>query len=33
MSVRGKQYHLTPRKLVESGDDFDQTRFKVTPRA
>jgi hypothetical protein len=33
MNVRGKQYHLTPRKLVEGGDDFDWAKFKVTQRA
>ena len=29
MTVKGKQYHLAPRKLVESGDDFDWAKFKV----
>jgi len=32
MNVRGKQYHLTPRKLIEGGDDFDWAKFKVTQR-
>ena len=32
MSVRGKRYHLAPRGLVESKDDFDWVRFKVTGR-
>ena len=29
MNVRGKQYYLMPRKLVEGGDDFDWAKFKV----
>jgi hypothetical protein len=29
MTVRGKQYYLMPRKLVEGGDDFDWAKFKV----
>ena len=29
MNVRGKQYHLAPRKLVEGGDDFDWAKFRV----
>jgi|KBSMisStandDraft_5_1062788.scaffolds.fasta_scaffold01444_6 hypothetical protein len=29
MRVRGKPYYLTPRKLVESADDFDWAKFKV----
>ncbi len=29
MNVRGKQYYLMPSRLVESGDDFDWTKFKV----
>ncbi|MEK7835821.1 MAG: hypothetical protein AAB298_06695, partial [Pseudomonadota bacterium] len=33
MNVRGKPYHLTPRKLVEGGDDFDWAKFKVLRRA
>lgn len=33
MNVRGKQYHLTPRKLVEGGGDFDWAKFKVMQRA
>jgi len=33
MNVRGKQYHLMPRKLVEGGDDFDWVKFKVMRRA
>lgn len=33
MNVRGKRYHLTPRKLVEGGDDFELVKFKVAPRA
>ncbi len=32
MSVRGKQYHLMPSKLVEGGEDFDWTKFKVMQR-
>ena len=32
MNVRGKQYRLAPRKLVEGGDDFDWAKFKVTQR-
>ena len=33
MDVRGKWYRLTPRKLVESGEDFDWAKFRVTQRA
>jgi len=33
MNVRGKQYHLTPRQLVEGGGDFDWAKFKVMRRA
>ena len=33
MNVRGKQYQLTPRKLVQGGEDFDWAKFKVTQRA
>jgi len=33
MNVRGKRYHLAPRKLVEGGDDFDWAKFKVMRRA
>ena len=29
LTVRGKQYYLMPRKLVEGGDDFDWAKFKV----
>lgn len=29
MIVRGKQYYLMPRRLVEAGDDFDWGKFKV----
>ena len=29
MRVRGKQYYLMPRRLVEGGDDFDWGKFKV----
>ncbi len=29
MNVRGKNYYLMPRKLVEGGDDFDWAKFKV----
>ncbi len=29
MNVRGKQYYLMPSKLVEGGEDFDWTKFKV----
>jgi hypothetical protein len=29
MNVRGKQFYLMPRKLVEGGDDFDWAKFKV----
>jgi len=32
MNVRGKQYHLAPRELVEGGDDFDWAKFKVMQR-
>ncbi len=30
MNVRGKRYHLSPRALIESGDDYEWTTFKVT---
>ncbi len=30
MNVRGKRYHLSPRNLIESGDDYDWLTFKVT---
>ncbi len=33
MNVRGKHYHLTPRKRVEGGVDFELVKFKVTQRA
>ena len=29
MDVRGKQYSLLPSRLLEGGDDFDWTKFKV----
>ena len=29
MNVRGRQYSLMPSKLLEGGDDFDWTKFKV----
>ena len=29
MIVRGKRYHLMPRRLVEGGGDFDWAKFKV----
>jgi len=32
MVVRGKQYYLTPSGLVEGGEDFDWTKFRVLPR-
>jgi len=30
MNVRGKRYHLMPRTLIESGDDYEWATFKVT---
>ena len=33
MNVRGKQYRLAPRKLVEGGGDFEMVKFKVMQRA
>jgi hypothetical protein len=30
MNVRGKRYHLMPRTLIESGDDYDWATFRVT---
>ena len=29
MNVRGKQYALMPSRLIEGGDDFDWSKFKV----
>ena len=33
MNVRGKQYYLMPRRLIEGGDDFDWGSFKVMKNA
>jgi len=30
MNVRGKRYRLTPRTLMETGDDYEWATFKVT---
>jgi len=32
MSAHGKRYHLMPRAVIESGDDYDWLAFKVAER-
>ncbi len=33
MQAYDRSYLLVPKKLIESGDDFDMARFRVMQRA